>query len=349
MTSSTSTFTPASSKSSLGKLCLLCTVSFLFTHTLFSILKKTVAIGDASESGFIKVYSKETSSITFQAHASYITRIRQSPFNESLVGTVSNDNTSKIWDISSNSLCWVLLRTFTGHTAAVSGLEFINSDTIATGSFDQKIQIWSSSTGSTIRTISSGATIYALQMLKINDGLYLAASLQNSFIRIYNYSSGTLFKTLVGHGSNVFDLALLGDGSLLASSGNDLKVRIWNLTSFSSVFNLTGHVNNVYGLKKISSEILASGSLDKTIKLWNITDGSLIMTLSNHTNQILFSLDMLNDDLISGSYDQTMKFWNYKTGLLKDTISAGFPIRSLAVLSLTSLTSKFYFASLFPI
>jgi WD40 repeat protein len=277
---------------------------------------------------------------SFKAHENYINRLKQSPFN-SYVASVSDDAKVKIWNPSSNeNASWTLIRTYSNHTEWVDGLEFISEDLIATGSDDNTTQIWSISTGQTLRTIYTGSQVFSLKLL--NDASSsMAIGLQSGEIKIFNVISGQLIYTFQAHSTYVFDLVLI-NSNLLASSSADKTIRLWNLPSFTCKFNLTGHTDRVRGLKQISFDILASGSWDATIKLWNITTGELIRTLTGHTNRIHWSLDLINNKnggqsstiLVSGSMDETVKLWNWSTGECLRTINAtGSLIWSVAVVN----------------
>jgi WD40 repeat protein len=277
---------------------------------------------------------------TFLAHSFSITRIKQSPFTSDLVATASSDKLVKVWNVTSPcNTSWELIRTYSNHTAGVFGLEWINADTIASGGFDQAINIWSKSTGVKIRTISTGQLIWCLQLL--SNGLYLAAGLQNGNINIYNKNTGSVFKTLTGHTLVVNDFALISS-NLLASSSNDNNVRIWSLTTYTSVWTLTGHSLAVRGLKLVSSDILASGSDDFKIIFWNVTSGTFIRNLLGHTGNVQASVDLLSDGqtFLSGSLDQTIKLWNVTNGQILKTINSSLSIRSLTVLVNLTATGK---------
>jgi WD40 repeat protein len=234
-----------------------------------------------------------------------------------------------------------LLRTFRGHINTVYSLEWINEDTIASGSFDQTIKVWSVSTGQTNITINASSIIFSLKLL--NNGFYLASALSNGKIKIYNVNDkGNLIATLEGHTSNVRDLSLISNDLLASSSGYpDQTIRIWNLTTNATKFILKGHANSVYGLRLISSDILASGSADNSTKLWNTTSGTLIRTLKNHTNYIYWSIDLINFYnnsqtqfvLVSGSMDQTIKIWNCATSEIFNTVNTTVIIQTLSVLN----------------
>ncbi len=283
---------------------------------------------------------------SFQAHSNAINRIKQSPYNNDYVATCSLDKTVKIWNIS-NPSDWCLIRTYTGHTNQVFGLEWINENTIASGGYDNTIKIWSINTGETNRTITIFSPVRILIFL--TNSFYIASGLYSGNINIYDINNGN-FKTptLKGQTSVNNDLIQINN-DLLASSSYENFFLIWNLTTNSIQFNLTGHTSDVFGLKLISSDVLASGSNDKTLKLWNITNGQLIRTLTGHSNNIYWSIDILSNSqtLVSGSLDQTIKMWNLTTGLCLNSFTTGLQTRTLTILNSIKKSSKnIFFLSL---
>jgi WD40 repeat protein len=268
------------------------------------------------------------------AHGNKINRIKQSPFNIDFVATCSDDESVKIWNATITTNNWNLIRTYTGHGNPVNGLEWIDQDTIASGSNNKVIKIWSISTGTTARTISTDLEAYCLKLL--SNGVHLAGGIGNN-IKIYNINDGSVISTLSGHSGSIYDLALTNNGNLLASSSGDSNVFIWDLTTYTLEFTLTAHGSPVYGLKMISNEILASGSEDMSIKLWDISSGNLIRTLPN-TNEIYWSVDMLNDavTLVSGTKGGLVALRNVNDGSLLRSISTGMAIRTLATLNITA-------------
>jgi WD40 repeat protein len=285
-------------------------------------------IGD--DIGQIQIYNQNSLVNSFKAHSSDIWRIKQSPFNTNYVATCSYDTKVKIWNVSS-SFEWTLITTYSQHSSTVYAMEWLDQDTLASGSYDQTIKLWSMATGQTKRTIQTNQWVFSLKLLNTN--IHLAAGLGNGDINIYNINDGNLVSSLKGHTSYVYDLVQISN-ELLASTSGDKTVRIWNLTNNTCKFNLKGHTKTVWGLKQITPSILASGSWDATIKLWDITTGQLIRTLTGHTRYIWWSVDLLNSQtLVSGSYDGTIKLWNWSTGECFSTIQTpGSYIRSLAVI-----------------
>ena len=121
---------------------------------------------------------------TFQIQTYLLNDIKQSPFNNEYVATVSHENTAKIWSIT-NATYWCLIRAYTEHIFPIASLEFINEDTVATAAFDQKIKIWSISTGITNRTIITLMNVLSLQLL--NNGFYTKITLKIKSAQLFNF------------------------------------------------------------------------------------------------------------------------------------------------------------------
>jgi WD40 repeat protein len=268
---------------------------------------------------------------SFQAHSNQIIRIKQSRFKTHYVATCSLDKTVKIWNVST-SFNWTLITTYSQHSSEVYALEWLDNNTLASGSTDRTIKLWSLTTGQTKRTIQTNQYVESLKLL--NSNIHLTAGLQYGDINIYNINDGNLVSSLKRHTSQVNDLVQIS-ADLLTSSSVDKTVRIWNLTTNTCKFILTGHTRGVYGLKQITPSILASGSSDTTIKLWDITSDHLIRTFTGHMDWIYYSVDLLNSQtLVSGSFDRTIKLWNWSTGECFSTIKTqGSTIESLAVIN----------------
>ena len=138
--------------------------------------------------------------------------------------TVNTDNTVKVWSIS--DVAWTLLRTYDGHTSEVYTLEWITTDTIASGSNDGLYKIWSISTGRTLVSVNTNAEAVSCMKL-LNNGIYLAICLSYSAyaINIYNVKTNMLIASLRGHTNWIYELVQIND-DLLASSSYDETNRI---------------------------------------------------------------------------------------------------------------------------
>ena len=80
--------------------------------------------------------------------------------------------------------------------------------------------------------------------------------------------TGQCVRTLQGHSSSVYALAVLPDGTL-ASGSNDNSIKLWDVGTGQCVRTLQGHSDGVNALAVLPDGMLASGSDDKSIKLWD--------------------------------------------------------------------------------
>ena len=297
-------------------------------------IKKSVAIG--SDKGMVKIYDFNGNLLkSFQAHgAMFVARIVQLP--NGYVATDSGDITAKIWDPSQD---WKLVQTYKGHSDWLTGMVYIDSDRIATGSYDSSVHIWSISTGALIRKIPTGSAVSTLGLLK--DGTSLLAGCKSGDTEIYNVNTGSRVNTLKGHTKWVEDFVELNNNQL-ASSSWDFDIRIWDLATGQTKFTLKGHSGFAVGLKLAAPNILVSVSNDKTVRTWDVTTGRAMNTFTGHSGEINWGLDILRDkrQIVSGSMDKSIKIWDVATSKLLNTINTDVSIFSLTILNQRTSNKK---------
>jgi WD40 repeat protein len=238
------------------------------------------------------------------------------------VASFSDDKTVNIWNPNTGES----IRKYTKHTDTANGLDQIDVDTMVSGS-GYEIHVWQISTGITLNTIDANSRVYSFKLL--SNGLIACGLYQ--VIYIYEYSTGNLTKTLIGHYSVINSLELLNE-QFMASGSWDKKVIIWDLTTYSIKYTLSEHNGGVYCIKRLSSNLMASADESGFIKIWNWLNGSLVHKLKSH-NSSVYSLDLYDDQtLISGSLDKTIKLWNITNGQLIKTINADIEIGALVML-----------------
>ncbi|MEH2181504.1 serine/threonine-protein kinase [Nostoc sp.] len=125
-----------------------------------------------------------------------------------------------------------------------------------------------------------------------------------------------LKRTLTGHSSKVYSVAISPDGKTLASGSSDKTIKLWNLATGEQIRTLTGHSYSVNSLAiSPDGKTLASGSYDYPIKLWNLVTGEQIRTLTGHSDSVgSVAISPDGNILASGSFDKTIKLWNLETG-----------------------------------
>ncbi|KFX88056.1 hypothetical protein V490_07867 [Pseudogymnoascus sp. VKM F-3557] len=157
------------------------------------------------------------------------------------------------------------------------------------------------------------------------DGKQIATGSINNTIKLWDATTGSLQKTLIGYSGSVAGwvetIAFSPDSKQIAIGSSDNTIKIWDVTTESLQQTLIGHLGWVKAIAfSPDSKQIASGSYDNTIKLWDTTTG-LQKTLIGHSGfigAIAFSHD--SKQIISGSNDNTIKLWNATTGSLQKTL-----------------------------
>jgi WD40 repeat protein len=216
-----------------------------------------------------------------------------------------------------------LIRKYTKHTDTVNGLDQINVDKMVSGS-GYKIHIWEISTGLTLNIIDVYSWVNSAKFL--SNGL-IAYGLHGA-ISIYEYSTGNLTNTLVGHSGDIVSIEILNN-QFMASGSEDRKVIIWDLYSYSIKYTLSQHEIGVLCIKRLSPSLMASGDQSGLIIIWNWLNGSLVHKLNAHIGFVYF-LDLYDDKtLISGSQDKKLKLTLhilFKSGIFKNKLFLVHPI-----------------------
>jgi WD40 repeat protein len=208
-----------------------------------------------------------------------------------------------------------------GHTAEVLSVEFSpDGSTIASGSVDDTLRLWSVSKASLIRTMQGHP--FPIGEIKFTpNGATLITGSSDGVIRIWLVSSGILQRSLKGHMGRITGLDISRDGTWLASSAEDFTVRIWRLSNGIPTQVIDEGMAGINCLIFTrDSQAVVWGEDNGTIRVRSLK-GKWIQVFKN-TSQSVTSLDITPDgtSLAAGYADGLIRLWRLEDGALVQTL-----------------------------
>lgn len=149
----------------------------------------------------------------------------------------------KLWNLRTGKLFSTLL----GHSDSIESVAFSpDGQTLASSSDDKTITVWNFRTRELLRTLSADSgwfnydfdpnatPVYAVAFS--SDGQILASSSVKNDIKIWNFRTGELLRTLTQHSDVVHSIAFSPDGQIFASGSQDGTIKIWSVSSKPTKF-----------------------------------------------------------------------------------------------------------------
>jgi WD40 repeat protein len=241
-------------------------------------------------------------------HQSGILSLAISPHGQFLASANMN-GTIRIWDLKNGCLkLWLK-----GHDGIVSGLSFIDNNTLISCGNDETIRKWNMHTGESLR-FWHGHNNYINDIAYSPHSQYIATASNDKTIALWD-TDANLFTTLNKHTDWVRTLCFSNDGKLLASGGRDNKIIIWDLLKRKPIYEFKKHEDEITALQFTDSqEYLISASLDRTIRVWHLESQTCQKVLQGHKEGIRALSFVKNNELVSGGRDNTMRLWDIHSG-----------------------------------
>ena len=247
--------------------------------------------------------------------------------------TASYDQTARIISQNPQSNKWTLL-TQQEHTNPVLGIDYVQKNTLVTGSSDGQLKIWDAETGIAQKTFgeSENTGLYSLAMVDTNTvvtGSVFKPSNGQAYehhIKLWDIQNSEPFATLLGHQNNISAIIKWKQGFI--STSWDTTVRIWNLNPLKSVKVLNGHTSYIYCAALVNNQqVLATSGKDCSIILWNLEtcqSDSFNRLERVHENSVYALASLTNHLFISAAKDRTIRIWDVRTYSLVRKIDTNF-------------------------
>jgi hypothetical protein len=183
-----------------------------------------------------------------------------------LAATASDDGSWKLVSLPDGAT----VLTGAGHTDWLSSVSFsCDGLSLATGSGDNTVRIWSlSDTKCTATLTGHAAAVWDVAHARVA-GTVLASASMDKTARVWDYASGTCVSTMRGHADSVNGCRWIAPAVLATVSG-DKTVSLWDARSGVCAHTLYGHANAVAGIAvSPDGSILATGDADGIVKIWD--------------------------------------------------------------------------------
>ncbi|CAK9164840.1 unnamed protein product [Ilex paraguariensis] len=211
-----------------------------------------------------------------------------------------------------------------GHYFDVNCLAYSpDSQLLATGADDNKVKVWTVSSGFCFVTFSEHTNaITALHFMASNHCL-LSASLDGT-VRAWDLFRYRNFRTFTTPSSKQF-VSLASDQSgevICAGTLDSFEVFVWSMKTGRLLDVLSGHEGPVHGLMfSPTNAILASSSWDKTVRLWDVFEGKGAVETFPHIHDVLAVVYRPDGkQLACSTLDGQIHFWDPIEGLLMYSI-----------------------------
>ena len=110
-----------------------------------------------------------------------------------------------------------------------------DGNTIASGSSDTTVKLWSAKDGKLIHTLQGHQNEVRSVVFSPDGNTIASASLDNT-VKLWSAKDGKLIHTLQGHQNSVWSVVFSPDGNTIASASSDKTVKLWNL-DFDNLLN----------------------------------------------------------------------------------------------------------------
>ena len=228
-----------------------------------------------------------------------------------------------------------LLRTLEGHEGAVLSIDITpDGKTIASGSDDGKVNLWSFQDGALLRTLKARDQSMISSMMSTQINVAFGSDSRKLIsvdlgTKIWDAHNGKLLRVLEKYGvwsnkGGSMSLSIAKDSNIFITGGLMGEFKMWDLHNEKLLSELGDY--GVHGRLNIvalspKGDAAASVNWGANIKLWDINSGRLLHIIDANVNSIMSAVFSPNsEELATIGIDGEVKVWNVQTGKLSQSL-----------------------------
>ncbi|HUC43405.1 MAG TPA: WD40 repeat domain-containing protein [Candidatus Sulfotelmatobacter sp.] len=204
-----------------------------------------------------------------------------------------SDSKCRRWRVSDGALTV----TFGSHTGGINAVTFASDGRFVSGADDRIAKVWDPNGTLLHDLIGHGDVINAVDVSPDQTKVATAAGSPapdtlDPTVKIWDFSTGALIRTLPGHSSGSFAAQFSPDGTLLATGGTDVS--------------------------------------DGRVKVWRVSDGALLQQFI-HPSGVTALRWSLDGAIIVSAAGTTLRWWSYPGGVVLRTATTGGSVNTLSL------------------
>jgi WD40 repeat protein len=201
-----------------------------------------------------------------------------------------------------------------GHQNDVEALAFSSEGFVASGSYDQMINVYKADSPFVFVKSLKGH-LGPVNVLAFNrKGKVLASGSEDRAVILWD-STWKLMRKLEGHKDKVTSLMFDPMGRYVYSGSDDKTIIIWEVVTGKTIKTLT-HSTRINAMASTSDiKTLYVAGAEPKIKIYDVIKGTVLKTLDGHTDAVNdIAISRNGKYLLSGSNDKTARLFNLTTG-----------------------------------
>lgn len=250
-------------------------------------------------------------------HGKGVHRIRLYPKTGHLLLSAGLDGTCRVWNVAQKQL----MRTYTGHKAAVRDVQFNHDGSrFVSASFDRYLRLWNTESGEVEQTFGNRKVPYCVQFYPHDDNFFVVGCSDNKIVT-YNCTTAEITQEYNHHLAPVNSIVFVEDnGTKMVSSSDDKKILVWEWdigVPIKYISDPSMHSIPCLALHPSNSVILGQ-SLDNTIVCFQAGKRFAPMHNKKFSGHVVsgYACEMtVSPDgrfLVSGDGNGNIFFWEWK-------------------------------------